>query len=79
VIDVPALLAEQRCDPTIAVTAIVAGQIDNRSCQCILVIAHDEGAALRRAWLSEDPAGTPLRDRQRLLHVTNRLAASFGA
>jgi len=79
VVDLPAVMSKQRGDAPITVTAVLAGQIDNRPCQGILVIARHERAALRRPRLSQHLASPPLGDCQRLLHVANRLPASFGA
>ena len=79
VIDVPALMTKQRGDAPIAVTAILAGKIDNGLRQGIFVIAHDQRAALRRSRLSQRPASSPLRDSQLLLNMANRLPASCGA
>lgn len=63
----------------IAVTAVLAGQLDDRPRQGILVVSYDQPTALRRSWLVQHPAGPPLRDSQLGLYVANRLAASFGA
>jgi hypothetical protein len=79
VVDVPALITEQRGDVPIAITAVLAGQVDNSLRQSILVIAHDQRAALCRSGLPQNAAGPPLRDCQLLLHVPNCLPASFGA
>ena len=49
------LLAEQRVETLIAVTAVLFGQLDNHPRQDILVIAHYESAALRRLWLYQLP------------------------
>ena len=49
------ILAEQRVDTLIAVTAVLVGQLDNRPRQDILVIAYYESAALRRLRLYQLP------------------------
>ena len=79
VVDVPALMTEQRGDAPIAVTVVLAGQVGNRCCHDILGTARHESAALRRSRLFQHPARPSLRDCQRLLHVVNRLTASFRA
>jgi len=55
--DLPPRLGQQRCDPTIAITAVLRRQSNNRSCQRIFVSPGDGGVSLRSAGLVDDPAG----------------------
>jgi hypothetical protein len=52
VVDQPSGIAKQSCDPAIAVTTILAGQLDHVRDQAILVVTSPWGMTLRRAVLS---------------------------
>ena len=62
VVDLPAGIAQQGRDAAVAVTAVLAGQLDHVRDQAILVVTAARDAALGRAMLSQHPAGPPFRD-----------------
>ena len=79
VVDVPALGPQQRCDPPIAVAAILTRQSNNRSGQRFLVIGDDRLIALRRPRLPEDTASAAFRYRILGHNPGHASAPAFGA
>ena len=76
---VPACVGKQRCDPAIAVAAVLGGKGDDRSRQRILVSSDDGGVSLCPAGLADDPAGLALRETVLLPDAIHRLPAPLGA
>ena len=68
-IDHPSFVAQQRCDPAIAIATILLRQPDDCSCQRLLICWRHWQLALGRAVLANDPAGTALGYIQHLLHM----------
>jgi hypothetical protein len=62
VIDVPALLPEQGCDPAIAVATVLCRQIQDRPRQCRLIVTLSQPPALRRSGLTQYATGTAFGD-----------------
>src|SRR5580692_6323468 len=52
----PAFSLQQRRDPSIAVTSILAGQLHDGPAECIFFFALRQVIALRAAWLVYQPA-----------------------
>lgn len=77
--DLPARLAKQRCDPTIAIPSVLGCKRDNRSRQRILISPDDRGVSLCPAVLADDPAGLAFRETILLPNALNRLPAPLGA
>lgn len=77
--DLPADIAEQSMDPTIAIPAIIRGERDDVGGQPLLVRTGPRWVALRRAGLAKHPAGPPLRHRQNAADLLDRFAATGGA
>ena len=77
--DLPPLHNKQSPDPTIPVTAIFGCQGDNRLCQGILVRSANGKFALCRSMLTENLAGTSLRDSKFLADMINTSTATCGA
>lgn len=70
-VHLPAVIAQQRCDPAIAIPAMLLGQPDDRSCQRFLICWRHRQLTLSRALLANDPGGTALGATQCLLHMIN--------
>ena len=79
VVHAPALSAEQRRDPAIAVAAILAGQQRDRLGERRLIVGPDTSIALRRARLSDDPAHPTLGQPISCAGVLNTAPATLGA
>ena len=79
VIDLPAGIAQQSGDPPVAVTAILAGQLDHVRDQAVLVVAAARDAALGRAVLPQHPAGAAFRDPEPAADMIDALAPARGA
>ena len=75
----PALAAEQRRDPAIAVATVRAGQPHNGRGQRRLIVSLDTPIALRRAWLPNDPAHPTLGQGMPCGDVLNIAPAALGA
>ena len=61
-VHMPALVPQERRDPAIAIPATLFGQVDDRACRGVLVIAADEVLALDRAVLADHAAGPAFGD-----------------
>ena len=79
VIDTPALLAQQRGDPTITIAAIFAGQVDDRPGQRVFIVALHQHPALGGSGLPQNSTSTALGNSQLLLRMPHRLPPAFGA
>ncbi len=77
VVDLPAGIAKQGRDPSIAVTAILAGRFDHAGDQAVLVTSARD-AALGRAVLPQHPAGPALRDPEPVADMVDALEAARG-
>ena len=78
-VHVPALAAEQRRDPAIAVATVRAGQPHNGRGQRRLIVSLDTPIALRRAWLPNDPTHPTLGQGMPRGDVLNIAPAALGA
>jgi hypothetical protein len=58
---------EQRRDPAIPITTVLAGKLDDRLRECIFVFTPDRTITLRAAWLVRQPASPALRHPMLLL------------
>ena len=79
VVDQPARRAQQGGDPTIAVAAVPARQLDNVGGEPLLVIAAPRRLALRRAMLTERRAHATLGDGELPPHMLDADAPTRGA
>lgn len=68
-IHMPALSAKQGCDPAIAVTAKLAGKVDNRFGKRRFVIGDLGNITLGRSRLTKHATGTPFRNAKCLLDM----------
>jgi hypothetical protein len=76
---IPARALQQHRDPTIAITAILAGQLKDRSCQRVFIVALCSDVSLRPSPLPQQPAGMPFRQPMLLAFMFYRATAPFGA
>ena len=79
VIHMPTRASQQRCDPAIAVSAILPSELDHVGQQALFVRSSDRLLALRGSVLSQSAAGTALRDIQLGTNTINARAATSGA
>ena len=79
VVDLPAGVTQRGRDAAIAVTAILAGQLNHVRDQAILVGTAVRDAALGRAMLPQHPAGAAFRDPEPVADMINALAPARGA
>ncbi len=79
VVDLPAGIAKQGRDAAIAVTAVLAGQLDHVRDQAVLVVAAARDAALGRAVLPQHPASAAFRDPEPVTDMIDALAPARGA
>ena len=79
VVDLPAGVAQQGRDPSIAVTAVPAGQLDHVRDQAVLVVTAARDPALCRSVLAQHPAGPTLRDSEPATDMVDALATARGA
>ena len=79
VVDLPAGIAQQGRDAVIAVTAVLAGQLDHVRNQAVLVVTTARDAALGRAVLPQHLAGAAFRDPEPGADMIDALAAARGA
>ena len=63
----PAGSLEQRRDPAIPITAVLAGKLDDRLRECVFVFTPHRTIALRAARLVGQPASPALRQTMLLL------------
>jgi len=75
----PAGLLQQRRDPAIAITAVLAGKLEDRLRKRILVLSPENTVALRAARLVGQPACPPLRYPMLLFGIVNGTAPSLRA
>ena len=75
----PAGSLEQRRDAAIPITAVMAGKLDDRLCECIFVFTPYRTIALRAARLVGQPARPALRDAVGLLRMSCSDATSLRA
>ena len=78
-IHLPAFGPHQGSDPSIAVSAVLAGQADDRCRQGILVRPTTGHLALGRAMLADNPTRFALRNTQFGLKMIGTLPATGGA
>ena len=78
-VHVPTFGPEQGSDPPIAISAILAGQADDRGRECLFIIPTTGFLALGRAMLACNSTGTSLGDSQFGLEMINTLPATGGA
>ena len=71
VVDLPARISQQGRDPPVAVTTVLARQIDHVGNEPLFVFTTTRCSALRRAVLTKNPAGTALRDPQTISHMVD--------
>ena len=76
VVDLPAGVTQQGRYAAIAVTAILAGQLDHVRDQAVLVVAAAPDAALGRAMLPQHPASAAFRDPEPVADMVDALAAA---
>ena len=79
VVDEPASSAQQLGDLAIAVTAILAGQLDGVGRQPLFVLTALRNLTLRRAMLAERRTGAALGDGELPSNMLNAGAATRGA
>ena len=78
-VDRPALRPEQRRDPAIAVTAVLAGEPDDGRCQSFFIVSRCGPLALGRAVLADNLAGAALGDPEPILQMRDTAPATSGA
>ena len=71
VVDLPAGISPQSCDPTVAISTILSHQRDHVRQQTIFVCAAPRLVSLDRSMLAKNPTGPPLRYLQLVTHVIN--------
>ena len=79
VIDQPARMPQQSCNLAVAVTAILAGQLDDVGGQPLLVVAALWHLALRRAMLAESRTGAALGHLKLTSNMLDAGTAACGA
>lgn len=75
----PALSSQQRRDPSVIVTPVLACKADDRGRQRLLIGGGDRLVALAGAGLSEGPAGPALENSVNLLDMQDAAPAALGA
>ena len=75
----PAGSLQQRRDPAIAITAVLAGKLDDGLRECVFIFASDRTVALRAARLVGQPARPSLRYPMLLLCMVYGIAPSLRA
>jgi hypothetical protein len=76
VIHLPACIPQQSCNPTIAVSAILAGQLDHVGDQSILIISANRQTPLCGSMLPHNPANPPFRHPHLVANVINASPAT---
>ena len=79
VVHEPAGIPQQRADLAIAITTVLAGELDEVGRERLLVVTAPRRLALRRAMLTERPAGPALGDPQGQHDVLDTDAPARGA
>jgi hypothetical protein len=75
----PARFPQRHCDASVAVAAILAGQLDNGPGQCIFIVTLCRLVALRAPWLIHQLARSPLTDAMLFLRMAHRTTPPFRA
>ena len=78
-IHMPPLGTQQGRDPAIAVTAKLAGKVDNRFSERYFVIRHFGNMPLGRAGLTENPTGPTLGNTECLLNMVDVVPTTLNA
>jgi hypothetical protein len=78
-VHMPACVTQERCHTPIAITTILACQLDNVCGQGFLVIRPARNFTLRRLVLAQNAADAAFRDRQFLADMINTAPPSRGA
>ena len=76
---IPPGISNQRCDPAIAIAAILGGQRYDRPCQGVFVCTDDRCVTLCPTRLADEPAGVTFRESVLLPNPFDCLPAPFGA
>ena len=76
---IPTRALQQHRDPAIAITAILAGQLNDNPCQRVFILALRSNVSLRPSPLPQQPAGMPLRYSILLASMFDRAAPPFKA
>jgi hypothetical protein len=79
VVDLPTCIPQQSCNPTIAVAAILAGQLNHVCYQALFVSAAHRQLPLRRTMLAQHTAGASLGYPERFTQMTDADTAASGA
>jgi hypothetical protein len=77
--DVPPGISNQRCDPAVAIAAILGGQRYDRSGQRVFVCTDVCCVTLCPTWLADQPAGVTFRELILVPNPFDCLPAPFGA
>jgi hypothetical protein len=75
----PSCSMQHRRDPTIAIPAILSGKFDDVSCQSRFIFTGLGSLALGGSMLTENPAGSSLRDAKLPNHMIHASTAASGA
>jgi len=75
-VHMPACVAQERCHTPIAITTILARQLDNVCSQGFLIIGPARYFALRRSVLAQNAADAAFRDRQFLADMIDTAPSS---
>jgi hypothetical protein len=75
----PTLSAQQCCDPSIAIPAILTRKADDRRCQSVLIISDPQSSPLRRPRLAHASTSPAFGNTELLFDVINKLAAALRA
>ncbi len=78
-VHMPTFGPEQSSNPSIAISAVLAGQTNDCCPQGFIIMSATRTLALGRAVLTDDSAGSAFRDAQRGLQMVNALPATGGA
>lgn len=79
VVDEPAGMAQQRGDLAIAVTAVLAGKLNDIGSQTLFVVSPRRRLPLRRAMLAERRTGTALGDVKLTSNMLDTKSSARGA
>ena len=79
VVDLPAVTPQKGCNTTVAVTTILTSKPDNLNPQSFLIVSDEGNMFLGGPGLTDDPAGSSLRDTQFRLQALNTLPPPGGA
>jgi hypothetical protein len=75
----PARISQQRCNPTIAISTILPGQLDHVGHQAFFISASHRDFALRGSVLPQNAAGAALRDIELSTNTINAGTTTSGA